>query len=574
VGRYETYQHVQSGLTYARGVLDGSIVSCKWVKAACQRHFDDLERWPAKDGEFWFDEDEAERVCRFAEMMPHIKGEWARRRERIRLEPWQCFLMMVVFGWRRADGLRRFRTFYLEVARKNAKSTLLAVIGLLMLAADGEAGAEVYSLATTRHQAQIVFRVARAMALREAGYREAYGVKVNAHNLSIDSDEAKFEPQSSDDSSLDGLHVHCGIIDELHAHKTRGVWDVIETATGARSQPLVAAITTAGSNREGICYEQRSYVCRILNTTLKRHDGLGYRVDGDVVTDETYFGMVYTVDEEDDWTNEGCWIKANPNLGVSVRLDDLTRKCAKAMQLASAQPGFLTKHMNVWVNADQAWMDMRAWDRAADGAMKPEDFLGWECVIGQDLASKVDVASTAMLFRREGEYRLFTRHYLPEAAIEDSSNSQIRGWVINGFLTETDGNTIDYDVIESDLREWETQFAVRSISYDPGFAWDFFQRMSNEGLPMVEYRPTVVNYSEPMKVLEELILKGKLKHDGNPVMTWMVSNVVCHRDAKDMIYPRKERNENKIDGAIATIAALGVLMQMKEEAGVVFLGAV
>lgn len=573
MGRYETYQHVESGLDYCRKVISGSILACKWVKASCQRHLDDLERWPDTTSEFWFDADEAERVCRFAEMMPHIKGEWARRRESIKLEPWQCFVLVVLFGWKRADGTRRFRTLYLEVARKNAKSTLLAVIGLFMLAADGEAGAEVYSLATTRQQAQIVFRVARAMALREAGFREAYGVKVNAHSVTIDEEESKFEAQSSEDNSLDGLHVHCGIIDELHAHKTRGVWDVIETATGARSQPLIAAITTSGSNREGICYEQRSYVCRILNSTLRTHDGMGYRVDGDAIVDETYFGIIYTIDDDDDWTDEQVWIKANPNLGVSVRPDDLSRKCAKAMQLASAQPGFLTKHLNVWVNADQSWMDMRAWDRAADTKMKPEDFIGWECVLGQDLAAKIDVASSALLFRRAGEYRLFTKHYLPESTIEDSSNSQMRGWAIQGYLTETDGNTIDYDTIEADVKDWVSRLWVRTIAYDPGFAWDFFQRLHNEGYPVSEYKPTTDNYSEPMKTLEELIINGKLKHDGNPVMTWMVSNVVCHRDAKGRIYPRKEREENKIDGVVAAIAALGAMMLTKDEPGPIILGA-
>jgi len=529
---------------------------------------DDLERWPGCAGPYCFDPNEAERICIFAELMPHIKGEWARRRERIKLEPWQCFILTVLFGWRTPDGVRRFRTLYLEVARKNAKSTLLAIIGLFMLAADGEAGAEVYSLATTRQQAQIVFRVARAMAQREAGFRDYYGVKVQAHNVIVEDDEARFEAQCSEDNSLDGLNVHCGIIDELHAHRTRGVWDVIETATGARHQPLVAAITTAGSNREGICYEQRSYVCRLLNTTLRAHGGLGYRVDGDVAVDETYLGIIYTADDEDDWTSEVAWRKANPNLGVSVRLDDLQRKCVKAMQLASAQPGFLTKHLDIWVNADASWMDMRAWDRAADPTMRPEDFTGWECVIGQDLASKTDIASTVMLFRRDGEYRMFSRHYLPEAAIEDSDNSQMRGWAMTGAITETDGNTTDYDVIETDLREWVQLFGPRAIPYDPGFAWDFFQRMSNEGLPMLEYRPTVVNYSEPMKVLEELVLKGKLQHDGNPAMTWMVSNVVCHRDAKDMIYPRKERNENKIDGPVAAIAALGVMLRQTADVSV------
>jgi phage terminase large subunit-like protein len=562
VGRYEAYPHVEAGLKYGREVLDGTIAACKWTKAACQRHLDDQERWQGQpDAPFQFDADEAERVCIFVELLPHIKGEWARRSERIKLEAWQCFLLTVLFGWRKPDGTRRFQTFYLEVARKNAKSTLLAAIGLFMLAADAEAGPEVYSLATTRQQAGIVFGVARQMALREPEFRKMFGVEVNAHSLSVPAEDGKFQAQSSEDNSLDGLNVSCGIVDELHAHKTRGVWDVIETATGARQQPLVAAITTAGTNRAGICYEQRSYLCDILNATLHAHDGLGYRVEGKAWTDDSYFGAIYTIDDGDEFSDERVWQKANPNLGVSVNVDDLRRKCRKALARASATPNFLTKHLDVWVNADSAWMDMQAWEKCADRAMKPEDFADWTAYIGLDLASKVDITSQILLFKKDREYRLFGRHYLPEETIEDSDNSQYRGWADGGSLIETDGATVDYDVLTTDLKEWVRISGTERIAFDPGFAWDFCQRMATDGLPMVEYRATVMNYSEPMKELEDAVLDGRLKHDGNPAMTWMISNVVCHRDAKDNIYPRKEREENKIDGPVAALAALGMALR-------------
>ena len=566
MGRYEAYTHTATGLTYCHDVLSGAIPACKWTKAACRRHLDDLERWQGPDAPYYFDRDEAERACLFVECLPHIKGEWAKRREAIRLEPWQCFILSALFGWRQTkDSNRRFKTLYLEVARKNAKSTLLAAIGLFMLAADGEAGAEVYSLATTRQQASIVFRVAQQMAQREAEFRREYGVEVAAHSIRVPDDDGKFEAQSSEDSNLDGLNVHCGIIDELHAHKTRGVWDVIETATGARSQPLVCAITTAGTNRAGICYEQRSYVCDVLNTTLRAHGGLGYRIEGGNVEDDTYLGIIYTLDESDDWTAEDTWRKANPNYGVSVNPEDLQRKCRKAMQRASAQPNFLTKHLDVWVNADSAWMDMLAWVRAGEGALKPEEFRGWRAYIGLDLASKVDICSMVLLFRRGNQYRLFGRHYLPEVAIEDSNNSQYRGWAEREDIIETNGSTVDYDQVEADLREWVSAFGVAQVGYDPGFAWDFCQRMMTAGLPMVELRATVMNYSEPMKTLEATVLDNTLKHDANPAMEWMISNVVCHRDAKDNIYPRKEHEDSKIDGPVAAIVAFAMALRDQDE---------
>jgi phage terminase large subunit-like protein len=562
----EQRSYTSRGLEYCHDVLSGKIPACKWTKAAARRHLDDLERESTSD--FYFDDGAVEHVCAFVEALPQIKGEWARRREYVRLQDWQVFILAVIFGWkRRADGMRRFRIAYVECARKNGKSTLLAAIALYLLAADGETGAEVYSLATTRDQAAIVFSTAKQMSLREPDFREAFAVEVNAHNLWIEESGSKLQALSADGSVLDGLNISGAIVDELHAHPTREVWDVIETATGSRTQPLITTITTAGTNRAGICYEQRSYVCRILNSTLRAHKGLGYREEGDSAEDDSYFGIIFTLDEDDDWTDESVWIKANPNLGVSVKLDDMQRLARKAMQMASAQPNFLTKRLDMWVNADSAWMDMRAWDRAADQSMRMEDFRGWDCYIGLDLASKTDITSMPILFTRGGEYRLFSKNYLPEEAVEESSNSQYKGWVAAGKLIETEGNIIDEAAIESDFKQICSEYKPKAVGFDPGHGWNFCARMANEGYPMVEVRAYVLNFSEPMRFLEALVLGGKLKHDGNPVSTWMISNVVCHRDAKDNIYPRKEREEAKIDFAIGAIIAIGRALSNTQSRG-------
>lgn len=507
-----------------------------------------------------------EHVCEFVEILPHTKGEWAKRRETIKLQPWQSFILACVFGWkRRVDNARRFRIAYCEVSRKNAKSTLLAAIALYLLTADQEAGAEVYSLATTRDQASIVFNTAKQMALKETDLREAFGVEVNAHNLSIEESGSKMQALSADGSVLDGLNIHGAIVDELHAHPTREVWDVVETATGSRVQPLVWTITTAGTNRAGICFEQRSYVCRLLNKTLRAHDGLGYRVEGDVADDETYFGIIYTIDDDDDWTDESVWIKANPNYGISVKPDDMQRLCKKAQQLGSAQPNFLTKRLDVWVNADFAWMDMRAWERAAGPRMTSgeQDIEigrlvadGWRLIIGLDLAQKLDFTGMAGLLRKGKDFKLFSRHYLPERSIEDSDNSQYLGWAAQGFITECGESEIDTQMIEEDLARWWA-LGAREIAYDPMAGWAFTQKAINDrGWKMFPVHRQAGHTSEPMREIEAAVVSGRFWHDGNPVMSWMMSNVVANISAKDLLYPRKSNDASKIDTAVASIYAM------------------
>ena len=535
---------------YAEAVVAGEIPSCRWVRFACQRQLSNLARFKGKASPYRFNPKlrdregrafhPADNLCAFIERLPHVKGPLAG--EPIKLEPWQVFILTTVFGWVKPDGKRRFRRSYIEVPRGNAKSTLSSAVALYMLAADGEGGAEVYSLATTRDQARIVFGDAQTMARRSKGFRSRFGVAVGAHNMHVLASGSKFEALSAEGSTLDGLNIHFGCVDELHAHKTRTVYDVVETGTGKRDNSLLWVITTAGSNRAGICYELRTFVNRLLEGLFE---------------DDSQFGIIYGLDEADDWTSEDALIKANPNWGISVRPEVLLPLQAKAMQMPSAINNFKTKHLNEWVNADTAWMDMRAWDACADPSLSESDFLGEPCYVGLDLASKVDIAAKAKVFQRDGKFYVFLTYYLPESAVDEGRNSQYSGWARRGLLTVTPGNVTDFDQIEAELVADASRFQIVEVPFDPFQATQLSAHMLAEGLPMVEMRPTVLNFSEPMKQLEALVLQRRLVHDGDPILAWMICNVVCHRDAKDNIYPRKEREEDKIDGVVALIMALG-----------------
>jgi phage terminase large subunit-like protein len=544
--------YAASAKKYAERVVSHEILTCEWVQKACKRQLDDLIRFKRKSSLYQFNPElldrngrpyrPADNLCAFIERLPHVKGPLASKM--IVLEPWQVFILSTVFGWVKSDGKRRFRRSYIEVPRGNAKSTLSSAVGLYMLAADREGGAEVYSLATTRDQARIVFGDAQTMARLSPGFRNRFAVNVGAHNMHVLQTGSKFEALSAEGSTLDGLNIHFGCIDELHAHKTRTVYDVVETGTGKRDNSLLWVITTAGSNRSGICYEVRSFVTKLLNRVFE---------------DDSQFGIIYGLDEGDDWTIKDSLIKANPNWGISVREEILVPLQAKAMQLPSAVNNFKTKHLNEWVSADKAWMDMRAWDAGTSPDLELDQFLGQPCWVGLDLASKTDIAALVMVFQHSDTpdaYVVFGKYYLPEDTVQAAGNSQYEGWSHTGRLSVTPGNVIDFSWIEADLLDIASRFSVQAVAFDPFQATQLSTRMLSEGLPMIEVRPTVLNFSEPMKTLEALVLQKKLVHDGDPVLAWMASNVVAHTDVKDNIYPRKERAENKIDGIVALIMAL------------------
>jgi len=539
---------VDRATRYVNSVLAGDTTASEWVIKACKRQRDDLAR---TDWVYVFDSDEANRVVAFIESLEHTKGrEFAGRP--LLLGDWQCFIVTTVFGWvsRKHPKLRRFRIAYIECPRKNGKSTLTAPVGLYMMAADGEPGAEVVSAATTRDQAKIVWTEAHSMVTRSSYLRSEYGLRAGANHLYLVGDRAStFKSLSREQNgNLDGLNVHCGLIDEVHAHKERAIWDVVETATGARAQPLMWSITTSGTNRAGICYEQHTYTKKILS---------GNHID------DSYFGIIYTIDKGDldNWDNPHVWAKANPNIGVSVSLADLARKAAKARQMPAARSTFLTKHLCVWTNADSPWLDIALWNAGTITDMCEEEFAGEEFVMACDLATRTDIATQVRVYPREVDgvqhYCVFATHYVPESCVEDDRNGTYAAWAANGHLEVMPGEVVILGDVEADIRKHASSGAMLEVAFDPWQAAQMMATLSDEGVEVVEYRATVKNMSAPMKELEAAVLQKRVHHNGDPVLAWMIGNVVCHTDVKDNIYPRKESRQNKIDGAVALIMAMG-----------------
>ena len=525
---------------YVDDVISGAKPACKWVRLACERQRRDLESGVPG---FRFSVPHAARVCCFVEMLRHVKGELSGKR--IRLESWQIFILTTVFGWVDAAGRRRFRRVYIEVPRGNGKSAISSGIALYGLCADHESGAEVYSLATTREQAKLVFETAQEMVRKSPDVAKYFGISVQAKSISVTRSFSRFEAKSSEGSTLDGLNTHVAVIDELHAHKTRDVYDVVETSIGKRVQPLLWVITTAGFNTSGICYEVRTVVTRVLQKAL---------------ADETQFGIIYSIDEGDDWTSVRSLIKANPNWGISVMPNTVLPLLEKAQAVPSAANNFKTKHLDIWCEASSAWMDMTAWARCKR-SISLDDFAGQSCFIGLDLAAKNDLTAKVYVFPVDVDgktsYAIFTQLWLPEKAVKASGNSQYSGWTSTGLITETPGAMTDLNMVEESIRDDMSRFQVMGVAYDPWQATQLAETLAADGAPMIEFRMTVQNLSEPMKRVEALVLDGRIQHDGNEAMTWMMSNVVARLDAKDNIFPRKERYENKIDGPVAFILALG-----------------
>lgn len=542
--------YVQIAHQYCLDVIYDRILTCEWVKKAVKRQLDDLENLK----QFHFDETAANRVCKFIECLTHVKGNLAG--QRIHLEPWQVFILTTVFGWKTQDGRRRFRRVYIEVPRGNGKSCLSSGVALYCLCADKEPGAEIYSFATTRDQAKIVFGDAKRMAEMNKDLRSAFGLEVLANALYLPNAGSTFQPRSAEGSTLDGLNTHLAVIDELHAHKTRAVYDVVETSLGKRLNSLMWVITTAGFDKTGICYEVRSMVTKVLSGA---------------VSDETQFGIIYSIDKDDDWTTEEALEKANPNWNISVRPEVVGSLQRKAMAMSSAANNFLTKHLNVWVNADSAWMDMRRWDECADHSLSLDEFEGQPCFIGLDLASKIDICAKVLVFPRveddeKTHYYVFPQFWLPRRAVENAKNSQYSGWERQELLNVSEGEVTDFRSVKESIIEDCSRFDVQEVDFDPWQAAQLSKELEDEGVLMVEVRQTVLNMSDPMKSLQAAVYDRTLHHDGGPVLTWMMSNVIAHTDAKDNIYPRKEFPENKIDGVVALIMAINRAQSGQREA--------
>ncbi|MDQ9130318.1 terminase large subunit [Serratia fonticola] len=553
---------VADGIRYAERVVAGEIVACELVKLSCQRFLNDLKVGPERG--ITFSEARAQHILNFYKFVPHVKGALAG--QPIELMDWHIFILINIFGFiiplvdentgevvLRNDGsgrpvmVRRFRTAYNEVARKNAKSTLSSGVGLYMTGADGEGGAEVYSAATTREQARIVFEDAKSM-IKQA--RPTLGRLFEFNKLAIfqEQSSSRFGPLSSDANNLDGLNIHCAIVDELHAHKTRDVWDVLETATGARLQSLLFGITTAGFNKEGICYELRDYTIKVLQGAATGQ-----------FEDDTFFGIIFTLDKEDDPFDEKVWQKANPGLGICKRWDDLRRLAKKAKEQVSARHNFFTKHMNLWVTAEAAWMDMLKWGKC-DFIAPQHELKTYPLWVGVDLSNKIDICAAVKIWQaNNGHAHADFKFWLPEGRLERCSRQMAelyRKWADLGKLTLTDGDVVDHAQIKAELQQWVAGESLREIGFDPWSATQFSLALAEEGLPLVEVSQTVRNFSEAMKEVEALVYGGKFHHSNHPVMNWMMSNVTVKPDKNDNIFPNKSTPEAKIDGPTALFTGM------------------
>ncbi|MHC4592989.1 MAG: terminase large subunit [Planctomycetota bacterium] len=542
---------VRSPVTaYAEAAASAEIVVGRLVRLACERHLRDLRR-----DDIYFDEEAADFAIEFFSHLKHSKGEWAG--QQFVLEPWQMFIVGCLFGWKRADGDRRFRVSYTEVARKNGKSTLSAGIGLLTAFFDDEPGAEVYAAATKRDQAKIVWGEAKAMVNASPALKQRISVLVG--NLNREADRQKFEPLGADADSTDGLNIHGAIIDELHAHKTRAMWDVIETATGARRQPLTFVITTAGYDRRTICWEQRDYAVKLLEGIFE---------------DDTFFAYIATIDEDDDWRDPAVWPKANPNLGVSVKMDDLERKCEKAKQVPGEINAFLQLHMDVWTTQSTRWLSDEMWE-ACDGVVDAEELKDGACFGGLMASTTFDIAALVLYFP-EG-HEVLSWFWVPAERIPDRVQKDMvpyDEWEREDYITATQGNVIDFATIRAKVNELGEVYDIRELAMKrwntPQLQTDLMDDGFDERIVLVGdgYK----DMSPGTRELEKLLVEKKLRHGGNPVLRWMASNIAIRMDPEERIRPDKAASTERYDGIEALIIAISRGLEKVEEgeAGVMF----
>lgn len=535
---------------YKSDVKNNKIPVCKWVRLCVERHLKDLETGHERG--LVFDPAAAQLAISFFSLLKHSKGEWAG--QTIILEPWQQFVLWVLFGWKKVvDGqlVRRFNISYLEVARKNGKSTLAAGVGIYLMVADGEPGAEVYSAATKKDQARITHSEATRMVKSSPALRKR--LTVFRDNIHIKDTASKFEPLGRDTDSMDGLNIHGAIIDELHAHKTRDMVDILETAQGARRQPLQFEITTAGFDRESICYQHHEYTEKVLEGTVQ---------------DDTWFGIIFSIDKDDDWEDPNTWLKSNPNLGISKKFEYMRDQAAKAKEMPSKLNAFLRLDLDVWTQSETKWIPIEHW-LACGKMVDPVGMRGRSVYAGLDLSSTTDISALILVAPPqigEDELQVLCRFWIPEESMHLRSKRDrvpYDAWVRQGYITATPGNVIDYDYILSQIDEDAQTYDLQEIAFDRWGATRIVQSIEDMGLTCVQFGQGFASMSPPMKELEKLILSHKLAHGNNPVLNWMADNLVAAVDPAGNIKPDKQRSIEKIDGMVGLIMALDRVVRHK-----------
>ena len=504
---------------------------------------------PKPDGAY-FDADEADKAVRFFEMLPHIKGRWAG--QRFKLQPWQAEeVIKPLFGWKRADGTRLYRECYIRIARKAGKSTMAAGVAGKLLFADGEPGAEIYSAAVDRDQARIVFGALSEMVLSSQKLNKRATVLRGA--IAVEKTRSTYKALSADAPNKHGLNAHGVIVDELHAHPKRDLFDVLSTSTGSREQPIVFSITTAGVwNPDSICLEKEDYTRAIA---------LGH------IDDPAFLGVVYAVGDDDDWQDPATWIKANPGLGVTIFEDYLARERDKARASVAAQNTFRMLHCGQWVQQAERWLDLDLWDRNAGSVIEP-DLTHRRAWGGLDLGSVSDLSAWVLVFPMDdGTFKVLPRFFAPEAAVQSGPNATLyREFVQRKLLTLTPGNATDYAFVRERILKDSGKFWIERITMDHAFqGGQLAGELIDGGLEVRAFRNVgYTDWGPCTRELERLLLEEKLQHGANPVLRWMADNVIVKRSPEGFLKPdRTNAVRNKIDGIAALVMALQPLTEQQ-----------
>lgn len=553
-------------LKYCGDVLEGRRLASQTEKGACRRFLTDFESAQNNaDYPYRFSFAKAAKVIDFIQALPHVKGHWVHKRGKeslIKLESWQKFIIANIFGFvRKADNLRRFSKVFIEVPRKNGKSVLAAGIGLYMLCADGEAGAEIYCGAGSLKQANEVFSPASQMAKKTPALRHTFTLDVRAKSI-LRPDGSKFEPVIG--SPGDGASPSCAIVDEYHEHPDDALLATMETGTGARQQPLILIITTAGENLFVPCYELHKDMVSLLTGGIQ----------GDEY--DHVFSVIYGIDPGDDWLDPEMLRKANPNYGVSVNPLGLEQSIKVAKNKPAKQNEVKTKHFNVWCFAKTAYFNSLSWAACYDPAMNEADFIGQSCWIGLDLAKKRDLSARARVFKRDidgkAHYYVFMRFWLPEDTVTNQEDRELanlyQSWVNSGDLVTCDGNEMDFSLIRDDVIDDSHHFDVVEIPHDPHNATMISHELQNAGLKPVLIPQHGKFLTIPINELEAAIDSGRLHHDGNKVMAWNVANTIVREFNGGNKMPDKESEKAKIDGVSALLDAFArcVVVAPEQEA--------
>lgn len=486
--------------------------------------------------------DAGDKAVRFINNLTHTKGDFAG--QPFNMRPWQESIIRPLFGTLKPNGKRQYRECYVEIPRKNGKSELAAAIALLMLMGDGEAGAEVYSAAVDRDQASLVFNVAAQMVRNDP--------RLDARLQIIDSRRRIVDPVTgsfytaipAEAAGRHGYNASAIIYDEIHAAPNRDLYDVLKTSMGTRSQPLVFVITTAGWDRNSICWEL--------------HD-LAEKVRDGIIKDPSFLPVLYAAPGEADWTDEAVWRACNPALDDFRSLEEMQIACNRAKEVPGQQNTFRRLYLCQWTEQADRWLDMGTWDEGAEYV----EYDGQECFAGFDLASTRDITAFIIEFQDGADTVWHPTFWIPE----DTVHERVRRdrvpydvWAQQGFVKLTPGNVADYDQIRRDINELGERYNIREIAIDRWNSTQIQTQLDGDGFKIEPFGQGFASMTSPTKDAERLVVDRKLKHGGNPVLRWMASNVAVKQDPAGNLKPDKEKSTEKIDGIVAGIMAHGLAM--------------